>query len=386
MFFFLSGLFFFDTRANRRISAARWKSAVLLATIAAGSGNTMAFTIEEMPGTAFLALPGAGHFLAQELEERLGLSVRDAQEYGDLLYFPALSPEECAAKSGGARESAAYWSACTLYKPLRICFGSVGEAASALRSIQRNWAFYPLSLFRRGSLILQKLPYIHRGIKTFPYEIPASPMGFFCLLDRNAMLASAATSSPLPLGLLELEEDHENPPSRAYRKLQEALCRSHFLLGSPFPAANERGLDAGACPGGWTWVLAEAGCSVLAVDRTPLHPSLMRRRGVSFLRHDAFTLPPQELGEFDWVLSDVICYPERLLDWVHRWLDSGLCRRMICTVKMQGAADWGLLEEFARLPDSRLIHLNTNKHELTFLHVRNPLPGTEENSRTAQNA
>ena len=40
---------------------------------------------------------------------------------------------------------------------------------------------------------------------------------------------------------------------------------------------------------------------------------------------------------------------------------------MICTVKMQGSIDWRLIEKFAALPDSRLVHLNYNKHELTWL-------------------
>lgn len=85
------------------------------------------------------------------------------------------------------------------------------------------------------------------------------------------------------------------------------------------------------------------------------------------MRHDAFTLKPEDVGACDWVFSDVICYPERLYEWIGMWLSSGLCRNMICTVKMQGGIDWQLIEKFATLPDSRLVHLNYNKHELTWL-------------------
>lgn len=89
------------------------------------------------------------------------------------------------------------------------------------------------------------------------------------------------------------------------------------------------------------------GARVLAVDRSPLAPSLAGRANIRFLRHDAFTLKPEELGPMDWVFSDVICYPARLLEWIRRWLDSGLCRNMICTIKMQGEIDWALIREFA---------------------------------------
>ena len=56
----------------------------------------------------------------------------------------------------------------------------------------------------------------------------------------------------------------------------------------------------------------EQGSEVFAVDRAELAPSLMKNDLVTFLAHDAFTLKPEDLGEFDWVISDVICYPELL--------------------------------------------------------------------------
>lgn len=36
---------------------------------------------------------------------------------------------------------------------------------------------------------------------------------------------------------------------------------------------------------------------------------------------------------------------------------------------MQGEINWPLVEEFSRIPNSRIVHLNYNKHELTFIHV-----------------
>ncbi len=148
------------------------------------------------------------------------------------------------------------------------------------------------------------------------------------------------------------------------------MARHYF--GVALPKEGSRCFEAGACPGGWTWVLRELGADVVAVDRAPLAPSLMEDSHVTFMTHDAFTLKPEDLGDFDWVFSDVICYPERLLEWVRMWLSSGRTRNMICTIKMQGAIDWNLVAEFAAIPSSRVLHLHYNKHELTWIHCEEP--------------
>ena len=142
----------------------------------------------------------------------------------------------------------------------------------------------------------------------------------------------------------------------------------HFF-GVPLPGPDSRCFEAGACPGGWTWVLVNLGAKVYAVARAELAPSLMQNPLVEFCAHDAFTLKPEEIGKCDWVFSDVICYPERLLEWVKKWLDSGLTKKMICTIKMQGAIDYEIVKKFAEIPDSRVVHLNYNKHELTWIHA-----------------
>ena len=66
-------------------------------------------------------------------------------------------------------------------------------------------------------------------------------------------------------------------------------------------------------------------------------------------------------------MSDVICYPERLLEWINVWRKSALVRNIICTIKMQGEINWDLIAEFARIPNSKIVHLNYNKHELTIM-------------------
>ena len=258
-----------------------------------------------------------------------------------------------------------YWTRNVWEKPLLIEFASVGEAAKALRSIQRNWACLPARLHRRAALIADKLPPLPSRPKVFPFVPPDVPMGAFTLLDENTMLASPLCSSPFPNGEFEFEEDREGPPSRAYRKLWEAL-----LLAGVLPDSGARCVDAGASPGGWTWALAGLGAEVLAIDRADLEPRVAQLPNVKTLRHDAFTLKPRDIGAVDWLFSDVICYPPALYDWIVAWLESGLARNFICTIKMQGAGfDKATTDRFAAIPGSRILHLWHNRHELTWVNL-----------------
>lgn len=264
------------------------------------------------------------------------------------------------------------WASNTLLSPCIIYFDSISNAANALKSLQRNWGCQNTQLFRRANLIQEKLPYINLKPKKFPYIIPNSPVGYWTILDENHILASPKTTSPFPGGIFTQEEDHENPPSRAYLKLQEALSLAkYYFPKAELPGKNSQVLDAGACPGGWTWVLDNLKANITAVDRSPLSPELMKKTNIKFIRHDAFTIPPEEYGKMDWVFSDVICYPERLLKWIEKWLESKLCKNFICTIKMQGEPDWKTIKEFREIPNSKVLHLSANKHELTWINCQN---------------
>ena len=334
----------------------------------------MSTTITSLPGTVLLPFsemygePSGTlcGMLLSELQSRFNTDVSSAIRYGNLIYLPEFSLIDSSGVSDAA--SIPYWCKTAMLQPQKMTFESIGEAAAELKKIQRNWAPYQFNYFRRAQLIQDKLPYINLKPRKFPLEIPSSEMGLYTLLDEHTMIFSAATTSHLPTGTLEFEEDHVNPPSRAYLKIQESLSLAHHFFGVPLPHEGCRCFDAGACPGGWTYVLVGLGATVFAVDRAELAPALMNNPLVSFEAHDAFTYTPEELGSFDWVLSDVICYPERLLEWAKKWLASGKVKNMICTIKMQGEIDWPLVAQFASIPNSRVVHLNYNKHELTWIH------------------
>lgn len=318
----------------------------------------MAATIEKLPGKAFLPYEEMTDLLLSEFKTRFSYTPQITNRYGDLIYVESYP-----------LDAIPYWCRCCMEEPFLLHFDSIGDAANELKKIQRSWAPYSYTCFRRQSLLQEKLPYVNLKPKKFPPKIPQGEIGLYTLIDEHTLIASAKTNSLFPAGKIQFEEDHENPPSRAYLKIQESLTLARAFFGIDLPDENSRCFEAGACPGGWTWVLANLGSSVFAVDRAPLADSLMENPKIEFLAHDAFTLKPEELGEFDWVFSDVICYPERLLEWIKTWLESGKTKKMICTIKMQGEINWPLVEEFSRIPNSRIVHLNYNKHELTFIHV-----------------
>jgi 23S rRNA (cytidine2498-2'-O)-methyltransferase len=260
-------------------------------------------------------------------------------------------------------QGSVFWYQNCWLEPFRVEFASISEAASILRDIQRNWASALFTQFRRGALIAEQLPRISAKRRPFPWRVPASPMGAWTLLDAHTLLASAHCTSPFPNGSIEFEEDKTNPPSRAYLKLWEAL-----VLSGSIPRGGEHCLDAGASPGGWTWVLAALGAKVTAIDRAPIDERLLALPNVTFVKHDAFTLKPEDIGAVDWLCCDVICYPRRLYEWIEKWLISGLCKNYICTIKMQGEPDFETTRRFAAISGSKVVHLCHNKHELTWMY------------------
>ena len=255
-----------------------------------------------------------------------------------------------------------FWAQNIWYEPFIGEFVSISEAATLLKNIQRNWGQYPYVEHRRAALIESKLPYISDKLVQFPAEVPKAPLGSWMLLDKNTLLASAKCSSPYLNGQIHFEECKEGPPSRAYLKLWEALT-----LKGERPGSGDKCLEIGASPGGWTWVLASLGAEVLAVDRSPLTPEVLAMPGVHFKAGNAFAMTPSTVGAVDWIFSDVACYPEKLLEWVKLWLDSGLCKHFVCTLKFQGDGGYQVVKDFANIPGSRIMHLSQNKHELTWM-------------------
>lgn len=260
------------------------------------------------------------------------------------------------------RPDAAAWAQNTWLAPQVLEIASIGDASRKLREIQRNWTLYPTTEVRRARLIEAKLPPLRGKTLSFPEAPPPSPIGAWTLLDRDHLLASPTTDRPFPFGRANFVEDKVEPPSRAYLKLWEALT----VLGE-HPREGERCLDLGASPGGWTWVCAKLGAAVTSIDKAPLDPRVAALSNVEHQVGSAFAIEPSQHEGVDWVLSDVICYPARLLRLVRAFLDAAIGRRFVCTLKFQGETDHETARAFAAIEGSRLLHLSHNKHELTWM-------------------
>ena len=99
------------------------------------------------------------------------------------------------------------------------------------------------------------------------------------------------------------------------------------------------------------------GTTVTAVDKALLDPK------------SAFALEPATLDQtYDWVLSDIACYPDRAYALIMKWIASGKAKQMIFTIKLQGSVDLTVIRQFQAIPNSRITHMFYNKHEVTFFY------------------
>jgi 23S rRNA (cytidine2498-2'-O)-methyltransferase len=303
--------------------------------------------------TGYLAPDG---FLP-ELEQELGSAVTEV--HGRLVLARTAAPE-------------AAWAENVWYAPIHIPVSSISDAAKKLRVIQRNWALYSCAHHRRAALIAAKLPKVSAKPIVFGAPAPSAPLGSWTLIAPDMVLASPACARPFPHGEASFVEDR-SAPSRAYLKLWEL-----FTLLGVRPRPGALCVDLGASPGGWTWVLQRLGAHVTSIDKAALDPRLAGLAGITYRRQSAFALEPQAVGPVEWLFCDVVCYPKRLLALVQKWLGAGTVGRFVCTLKFQGATDFDTMRAFATIPDSRLLHLHHNKHELTWIHPESRFRAAED--------
>jgi 23S rRNA (cytidine2498-2'-O)-methyltransferase len=186
--------------------------------------------------------------------------------------------------------------------------------------------------------------------------------------------------SSWPGGVAPISTD-KRPPSRAYRKLLEALQQMDRSIGR-----NQSVVDLGGSPGGWSFIALDRHARVVAVDRSPLRDDLMSHSRLRFIEGDAFKFQPEM--PVDWMLADVAAYPERTLELVRRWLSSGWCRSLIATIKFTGTEGYAILEEFKAMladeaGDFRIRKLLENKNEATVMAWRGTMARTDARNREA---
>ena len=303
-------------------------------------------SIADIPQGAIQAAYLAPEGLEITLQEEIERAGRSVLEWHGPLALSAEPPFE------------SNWALDVWTQPSDIPVASIKSAAAALRGMQRNWSHLPVDFHRRSALIAENLPPVKAAPMVFPQAMPTAPLGAWTLLAPDRMLASAAKTSPFVGGAPRFVEDREGPPSRAYLKMWEACTR----IGA-WPQPGETCLDLGASPGGWTWAIAQLGADVTAIDKAPLAPNVAAMPNVTLRQGSAFALEPERV---DWLFSDIIAYPDRLLALVQAWILAGAAERIVCTIKFQGETDHDAADAFAAIPGGRVMHLFHNKHELTF--------------------
>jgi len=248
-----------------------------------------------------------------------------------------------------------------------IGYSSIGDAAKKIRQWGKDngckrWTTLSGNAHRRTQLVLDQLPALKSQEIKFEKFLSTEALGGFALLDQQRLLVSKKVHVAAPDGKFRFQET-KAAPSRAYLKLWDL-----FTYHQPAPARGSVCLDLGSCPGGWTWVLASLGAKVVSVDTAPLDPKVAAMPGVRSLSKDAFSLRPSDIeGHIDWLFSDIICAPPRVLELVNAWLPSGKVRNFACTVKFKGETDTGTLAQLLAIPGSRAVHLYHNKHEVTWI-------------------
>ena len=261
--------------------------------------------------------------------------------------------------------AAAAWAQNVWTAPRWLEAASIGQAVRALTALQRNWRGHLLPESghqRRQALMEAALPHVGSRPLRFGEAAPTAPLGAFTLWEHDLLLASPSTTSPFADGKAHFEENRTDPPGRAYLKLWEA-----FTLDGRRPLPGELCVDLGASPGGWTWVLAGLGARVFSLDKAELAPQVGSLSNVNHCLGSGFGLDPRHVGRVDWLFSDMICYPERLLQIVRQWIEARACAHVVCTLKFQAETDHAASRAFAAIPGGRLLHLSCNKHELTFI-------------------
>ena len=238
---------------------------------------------------------------------------------------------------------------------------SINDGIKKLKALGKNWALFSIGNHRRAQLIQDGLPTFKHTEMHFLGELPKHTMGGWTLLDENTIVCATKTTSLFPLGKVEFAENKTEPPSRAYLKLWE-----FFTLHASPPQKGTSVIDMGACPGGWSWVLAELGCNVTSVDKAPLADNIQRMPTITLVQESAFALDPKTLPHITWFFSDIICYPERLLTLVKNWMGKTPIKNFVCTIKFQGEADFAVIDDFLKIPNSNIIHLYHNKHEVMW--------------------
>jgi len=208
---------------------------------------------------------------------------------------------------------------------------------------------------------------LSRVSKLLTKEIPYRPEfseGFFVyLIDFNHAIISL---NALSLGQKRMQMDLE-APSRSYLKIEEI----YRIIGFE-PRKNEKVVDLGASPGGWSYSALKRGAQVTAVDNGQLKEPVKSHPNITHLKEDALKFNPRK--SFDWLFCDMNENPSLILNMLNMWLKSSRCLRFVVNLKIGRSDPILLLKKIKDLklgliPQCSLLkvrHLYHDREEITL--------------------
>lgn len=216
---------------------------------------------------------------------------------------------------------------------------AIVAAASALGSCGDVWiettdaeATRPLLPLCRSLLPPLREALRKRGVLREGAGLPRLHVFFSGSTSAWIGLAMPAHAARWPMGIPRLMMPRE-APSRSVLKLDEALLvfldegeRARLLR------AGLKAVDLGAAPGGWSWLLAQQGLRVTAVDNGRMAEQVMKSGLIEHRREDGFAFRPRQ--RVDWLVCDIVEQPQRVAQLVGRWFAERWCRQAIFNLKL----------------------------------------------------
>ncbi len=253
----------------------------------------------------------------------------------------------------------AWLPACRLFP-----FKNKSEAVRHLKSFKNLGVHFETDANAKMALGLKK-DLRELKLKRLTYEVPSKfNFKYFAwgLFDEEHLIICEHPFSQFPLGWHEFNEDKAVPPNRAYLKIWEMLCLNHLQL-----KPTDTVLDLGSSPGGWSWALSHHVKKVYSIDKAELDTEILKTPNIIYRAEDAFQVKPEDYTDCNWLFSDIICTPARLLTLVEHWQQFSKVENYACTIKFKGPCDFDILNLFKKHPDSKIIHLYQNKNEVTWI-------------------
>ncbi len=174
-------------------------------------------------------------------------------------------------------------------------------------------------------------------------------------------------NSPFMMGIPRLKMP-KAAPSRSTLKLDEA-----FSVFVPKEEQEERitsgmrGVDLGACPGGWTYQLVRRGMMVQAVDNGTMDEELMASGQVKHFREDGFKFRP-ERRNINWLVCDMVEKPAKVTNLMIDWAVNDFAKELIFNLKLPMKKRFDCVYENLELIRSELDKYGV-KYELQAKHL-----------------